>query len=243
MNIAESVFKSIQATASFPPGSIPKKSGVKRASQQIHVWECPSLKAARILAGKGYCPSVLNFASAKSPGGGFLRGAIAQEEYLARSSGLYACLKGHEMYSYHRALKTPIYSDYAIYTPGVPVFRGENSELLDNPFNVAFISCAAVNAGRVKQDYGDQVELEMRKRIYKILSISCHYRHDSIVLGAWGCGAFQNNPRDVAAWFKEILSHKFRDAFEKVVFAIIDESEEQGCLSAFENVFGEKDVK
>jgi uncharacterized protein (TIGR02452 family) len=62
---------------------------------------------------------LLNFASAKNPGGGFLGGSQAQEESLARSSGLYACLKGNKMYSINKQLKSNgLYSDCLIYSPG-----------------------------------------------------------------------------------------------------------------------------
>ena len=62
---------------------------------------------------------LLNFASAKSPGGGFLNGARAQEEYLARSSCLYQCIRWNPMYAFHRANDDPLYTDYAIYSPGL----------------------------------------------------------------------------------------------------------------------------
>ena len=56
-------------------------------------------------------------ASAKHPGGGFLGGARAQEESLARSSGLYACINGNPMYDHHKAHGDAMYTDYAIYSP------------------------------------------------------------------------------------------------------------------------------
>lgn len=75
--------------------------------------------------------AALNFASATHPGGGFLSGARAQEESIARSSGLFACLEGREMYSWHRSRLDAMYSDWIIYSPDVPVFRTDDGELLE----------------------------------------------------------------------------------------------------------------
>lgn len=78
---------------------------------------------------------VLNFASAKNPGGGFLRGSCAQEESLARSSALYHCLKQpfihKNFYDYHRRGRTGLYSNRMIYSPKVTVFKVKHSQYLD----------------------------------------------------------------------------------------------------------------
>jgi uncharacterized protein (TIGR02452 family) len=80
---------------------------------------------------------VLNFASAKNPGGGFLKGAQAQEESLARSSGLYASLlKGREYYDFHRSHSSLLYSDRIIYSPSCPIFRTDDGTLLEQPYLV-----------------------------------------------------------------------------------------------------------
>jgi uncharacterized protein (TIGR02452 family) len=73
-----------------------------------------TLSAATRLIQQGLKTVVLNFASATSPGGGFLNGARAQEEYLARSSCLYQCIRHNPMYEYHRTQNDPLYSDYMI---------------------------------------------------------------------------------------------------------------------------------
>src|SRR5205814_6023280 len=82
----------------------------------------------------------LTFASAKHPGGGFLGGARAQEESLARTSGLYACINGNPMYAFHQAHSDAMYTDYAIYSPDVPVFRNDEGQLLDQPYLCSFIT-------------------------------------------------------------------------------------------------------
>jgi uncharacterized protein (TIGR02452 family) len=95
-----------------------------------------------VAARRGLRPVALNFASATSPGGGFLSGARAQEECLARCSGLYACLADNPMYGFHRARRDALYSDYAVYSPDVPVFRSEDpaGTLLDEPWLCSFIT-------------------------------------------------------------------------------------------------------
>ena len=176
----------------------------------------------------------LNFASAKNPGGGFLGGSQAQEESLARSSGLYPCIEQiHDYYDYHRARKSCLYSDRMIYSPNVPVFRDDNNELLNRIYTVSIMTAPAVNCTRVKQS--DAVEA-MRIRIEKLLTACAANGHDTLILGAWGCGVFRNDPNDIAELFREQLENmKFYRVFKRVVFAVLDRSGAQTTLKAFEN--------
>ena len=187
----------------------------------------PTLAVTRALAESGHenvC--CLNFASAKNPGGGFLNGAQAQEESLARASGLYPCIsQKHAMYNANRRCKSCLYTDHMVYSPKVPVFRDDNDELLEDPFCVSFITAPAVNAGAVRKNEPRQaasIDTTMETRIEKILSLAVIHQHKTIVLGAWGCGVFRNNPTDVANWFHMHLVEKvtFAHAFDKVVFAV-----------------------
>jgi uncharacterized protein (TIGR02452 family) len=87
---------------------------------------------------------VLNFASAKNPGGGFLNGSQAQEETLARSSALYASLlQCRDFYDFHRSHDSLLYTDRMIYSPGCPIFRDDSGRLLDAPYAVDFITSPA----------------------------------------------------------------------------------------------------
>ena len=86
-------------------------------------YNATTLEVARGLADEGHRVAALNFASARNPGGGFLTGARAQEESLARASGLYAMLLDDPMYDHHRSRKDPLYTAWVIYSPDVPVFR------------------------------------------------------------------------------------------------------------------------
>src|SRR5207253_5281746 len=118
------------------------------AAPRVEVTAETTLSAARRLATTGARVIALNFASAKNPGGGFLAGSQAQEESLARSSALYACLEPQrEFYEHNRALRSALYSDHILFSPGVPVFRDDAGRLLDEPYLVSFITAPAVNAG------------------------------------------------------------------------------------------------
>jgi uncharacterized protein (TIGR02452 family) len=95
-------------------------------------------------------PGVLNFASAKNPGGGFLNGAMAQEEALAASSGLYNTLLRHKTYyEANRDCGTMMYTDHAIYSPNVVFYRDGEFKLLSNPVKASVLTLPAVNMGQV----------------------------------------------------------------------------------------------
>ena len=171
----------------------------------------------------------LNFASAKNAGGGFLTGAQAQEESLARTSGLYNCLnKTPEYYETNRKMKSCFYTDYMIYSPNVPFFKDNNGVKLDAIKKLSIITAPAVNTGVVKKQEPHRVyEIEnvMRQRINKVLAISKIHGHETLVLGAWGCGVFQNDPNDIARYFKDALLGDFKGHFKKIVFAIYSKNE------------------
>ncbi len=186
---------------------------------------------------------VLNFASAKNPGGGFLGGAQAQEESLARSSGLYSSLqKCWEHYQFHRSQGTCLYSDRMIYSPLCPVFRTDNGTLLEKPYLVDFITSPAPNAGAIRRNEPENVSHivpTLRERCAKVLALGAQRNCDALVLGAWGCGVFQNDPTTVAQVFSEQVGRDapFWGRFQKVVFAVLDNSAVQATLAAFQERF------
>lgn len=210
------------------------------------VTEETTLQAAQRLAASD--PLCLNFASAKNPGGGFLSGSQAQEESLARSSGLYSCLVPmSEMYDHNRRLNTCLYSDYMVYSPRVPVFRADDGSLLEAPFTTSFLTAPAPNAGAVRKNEPGSVGLirpTMAARMGKILWIAQEQGHSTLVLGAWGCGVFGNEPRMVAELFSELLGPRgmFFGCFERVVYAVFDRSPGREVLFAFQRRIEEADV-
>ncbi|HKL75786.1 MAG TPA: TIGR02452 family protein [Halanaerobiales bacterium] len=182
----------------------------------------------------------LNFASAKNPGGGFLNGSSAQEESLARSSALYPCIKQKkEMYDENKKYDSALYLDYMIYSPEVPVFREDSGSLLDNPYKVSMITAPAVNAGVVRsresKENENKIEKKMKYRIEKILSIALINKNRALVLGAFGCGVFRNNPEDVADYFRKFIKEdeRFNSYFDKIVFAVLDRSRKTETYNIF----------
>ncbi|MCA9715439.1 MAG: TIGR02452 family protein [Myxococcales bacterium] len=244
VSIRDAVDEAVEDTITYAPGQTVRFIPEEAHDTVIEVVNETTLEAARRLCTQGGERSValLNFASAKHPGGGFLGGSRAQEESLARSSGLYAALEGDEMYDYHRSRRDAIYSDYVIYSPGVPVFRDDDGALLDEPYRCAFVTSPAANAKAVLRHdprRGAAIRKAMRGRIEKIMKVAAYHGHDTYVLGAWGCGAFGNDAEEIAALFHEALGPAaFGGVFKHVVFAIIDWSNERRFLGPFARAFG-----
>lgn len=209
----------------------------ERASQletRVQVANESTLQASRRLADNALRPLALNFANGVHPGGGFLNGARAQEEVLCRSSALYGTLADDPMYEYPRGRPRPDSSDWVIYSPDVPVFRTDDGTELDCPRLLSFLTSAAPYAPVVGQpESGDLLQ----KRILRVLAIACAYGHQALFLGAWGCGAFANDPHRTAVDFRKALETDFRGCFSDVIFAVTDWSPERRFLGPFRDVF------
>ena len=203
--------------------------------------DCSTVDAILRLAGDGVAdPGVLNFASAKNPGGGFLNGAMAQEESIAASSGLYHTLIRHpEYYQNNRNCPSMIYTNHAIYSPEVVFFRNGRFELLEEPVTASVLTLPAVNMGQVIQKGEDvhTAETAMYERMKLALALFVQMNHRHLILGAYGCGVFRNDPYKIACWWKELLTGYFADTFDTVVFAVMDRSRKGECLRAFGEVF------
>jgi uncharacterized protein (TIGR02452 family) len=240
VEIGDLVRRAVVGTCSYPPGSsLPEVQGGEDQTR-IEVVNETTLAVAKRLIEAGHRPAALNFASARHPGGGFLGGARAQEESLARSSGLYACLAGNPMYDLHSGLRDALYTDYVIYSPEVPVFRGDDGTLLPAPYLVAFITSPAVNAKVVLErdrSRRKEIRLAMAARIHKVLAIAAAHNHDALVLGAWGCGVFGNDCQEIAELFHQALTVPFRGVFTRVIFAVVDWSGEQRFIGPFLRTF------
>ena len=213
-----------------------------RGSHQtaIEVTNETTLSAHRRHQAKGHNVVSLNFASGTHPGGGFLSGARAQEEYLCRSSALYLTLKDCPMYSYHRKHEDSggcLFSDAMIYSPDVPVFRDDEHALLPAIYLASFITCAAPLAKHANEAELANLPTFLGDRITKILSVAQSNGHNSLVLGAWGCGAYGNDGHEVASLFHRALTIEFAGSFKEVTFAIVDTSPEQRFIGPFAERF------
>ena len=223
------------AKVSVPPdASLPAPASVTFPETRIQVTNETTLGASRRLIENGLKPLALNFANGEYPGGNFLGGARAQEEALCRSSALYHTLVGDQMYEEHRKRPLQDSTDWAIYSPDVPVFRADDGIELDEPWLLSFITCAAPYAPDVGQPISGDL---LKQRIHRVLAIARAYGYQALVLGAWGCGAFANDTRRTAIDFRQALENEFRGAFSDVVFAITDWSPERVFLGPFRDVF------
>ena len=228
-------------TVSYPAGArLPQfVPGVHQTRFEVN--NETTLSASRRLTLEGFNVCALNFASAKHPGGGFLGGARAQEESLCRSSGLYGCITGDPMYREHAPTRGGFYTNAAIYSPGVPVFRDDDGDLMPDPFRCGFVTSPAVNAGTYLKDGGGKqkdVTREMAERIDKVLTVMAGLGHDAAVLGAWGCGVFRNDPEIIAGLFREAMVTRFSGAFNVVSFAVLDWSADRHFIDPFAERFG-----
>ncbi|HEY6722648.1 MAG TPA: TIGR02452 family protein [Polyangiaceae bacterium] len=188
--------------------------------------------------------AVLNFASARNPGGGFLTGAVAQEEELCRCSGLYpTLLTQRRYYDQNRSETTLLYTDAIIYSPRVPFVRvATKKPLLEQPFFASVITAPAPNAGalaRSEPHSAVHLRATFERRWANVLAVAEHNRDRVLILGAWGCGAFRNEPALVAESAKTMLSsRRFSGSFERIVFAIPGKGERsRQNLQAFREVF------
>ena len=178
---------------------------------------------------KGTIPCVLNFASFTRPGGGFIKGSFAQEEALCHVSNLYNVLlafKDHYDNNYKKiSFNSGLYDNWAIYSPAI-YFKVVDFEAYAN-----VITCAAPNytVYKEKSDNDTLYDEVLRSRIKYVLDIARDNEQKILILGAFGCGVFGNDPYKVATMFKSLLRNY---KFEKVIFAIPHTNNE-----AFKKVF------
>lgn len=204
------------------------RPGPSFAETGVEVRNETTLDAGRRLLDEGLRPLALNFANGLHPGGGF-RGARAQEEVLCRSSALFATLEGDLMYETHGKRHDRESSDWAILSPDVPVFRMDDGTALDEPWPLSVITCAAPVAENVGQPRaGDLLEA----RIHRVLAIATARGYETLVLGAWGCGAFGNDPVRTARDFRSALEDWCRiDILRKLPMATKTLTEKIEALS------------
>jgi len=157
--------------------------------------------------------------------------------------GDYPCINQmQQMYEVNRSYRSCLYTDHMIYSPRVPVVRDDEGVLLEEPYCVSFLTVPAVNAGAVRNNEPESTNLiaaTMIRRMEQLLSIAVLHGHEHLILGAWGCGVFKNDPIDVAQWFHDhLFGATFRERFTTVVFAVTDWSDERRFIGPFEKRFG-----
>lgn len=198
-------------------------------------------QAAQRLSASGPV-SVLSFASARNVGGGFMNGAKAQEEDLHRCAGVYRCLEtARGYYEANRATSSLLYTDHLIYAPLVPWVRVDGRTLLEEPFLASIITAPAPNAGehlRRQPDGHAAVRETLHRRAGYVLATAITRGERRLVLGAWGCGVFRNDPSEVVAvWHDWLVERGWQQHFEHVHMAVWDRTRSQHVWQAFEAQF------
>ena len=236
VKIADAVSVAIAGTRLYLPGDVVTPAGPPAATPIVEVTYESTLVAGRRAGEDAAC---LVFASAKNAGGGFLGGAEAQEESIARASALYPCLRSApDFYAFHRDQRDLRYSDRVIYSPGVPVFRDDKGRFLDQPYRVAFLTAAAPNLGAIlrnQPEHSADVPAVLTRRAKRVLTVAAVHGHRTLVLGAWGCGVFRNDAATVANAFAEAL--RVVNLFDRVIFAVYDRMPGTPVRAAFESAF------
>lgn len=192
----------------------------KKNKATINVVKKTTVEALEIY-GLGDVYAVLNFASAKHPGGGVLRGAVAQEEALARASSLFPAIEKCQEF-YNPVPSAPYYSDRIIYSTPIYIFKNDYGQDIE-PIECEVITCAAPNYSFI-----DNIDIQkhkdvIRRRFTKVLMSAIENNQRNLILGAWGCGVFKN-PADINAQiFREVLDN-YSNYFDDIIFAIPDDT-------------------
>ena len=207
-----------------------------RYQTEIKVINQDCLYAAKELVDDGFAPAVVNFASFAVPGGGVRKGSRAQEENICRRTNLFESIfrfidtlaKEYGLPLEDKRYPLPVHHG-AIYSPSISVFRASEDKdyaFLDEPFAVDIITIAALKHPELdaKGHLNAWSKSITKEKIRTMLNLAIYWENDSIVLGAFGCGAYGNPPEDVATLFKEVLNEpEYKDKFEKVIFAVLDD--------------------
>lgn len=179
--------------------------------------------------------AILNFASYTNPGGMFIKGSRAQEESLCAESFLYNVLKQFpEYYEYNKDHRNNcLYDNHALYSPSILFNRGDVFRTAD------VITCAAPNFKAAKKYHNVDAtsnSLALLQRCKLVLDIADENSVDYLILGAFGCGVFGQDPTEVASTFKRLLDYN-KHYFTKVIFAVPKGLHKEN-YEAFKSVFG-----
>ncbi len=256
--LRESVERSVADTTYYPADEFPALPKGADRRGRVRVSRSKTLEAAVLLHKDwpGRKIAVLNFASATNPGGGVRSGSSAQEESLCRCSTLYPALEQKRMwdlyYGVNRALADPLHTDACIYSPGIVICKTDESvprRLPEGDFvPIDVITCAAPNlrekpSNAYNPDAGDAVsvtpdelyELHL-KRARHVLHIAAANGVELLVLGAFGCGAFRNDPNVVAKAYRDALK-EYGGYFDLIEFAVYCRERETENYDAFRRQF------
>ena len=203
--------------------------------------------------------AVLNFASAVNPGGGVERGSSAQEEDICRCTTLFPVLTQPSLamsfYEPNRKARNPLHTDDLIYSPDIVIIRSDDDAMErldpDEWCKVDIITCAAPDLRPPRPDrFHPNIKPEpvhiTRDELYElhltraqhILNVAAGQGVDILILGAFGCGAFMNDPAIVARAYADAL-REYAQYFDVIEFAVYCSPFDQKNYKAFKDVFAE----
>lgn len=234
INLTQLVNNAVNSSVLLNPNDpVYFKGDIKQNNKpNIYVTQETTLESAYRYSDSNVC--VLNFASAYHPGGAFMAGALAQEESIARSSALYHTLCNHDEYYAENKLADSLYLDYTIYSPDVPVIKKDNGEWLDKPYLISVVTSPAPNYSACDSELRKEIKEVLDRRMVIILRTMILNGHRNIVLGAWGCGVFGNDPWVVSSLFKKNL--ELLPYFDNIEFAVYANKSSE-TYKAFETTF------
>lgn len=185
---------------------------------------------------------VLNFANPHRPGGGIRSKPGTQEEHLCVKTTVLCSLETEEAWPFYQTnldCGTQAQTDMILFSPNTMVIRNPDLSLREDPFPVAVMTVSAPIASRMEESELPNLENILNSRIHGMLRAAAAEGYTRLVLGAWGCGNFGNDPELVARLFHDNLVGNF----EEVTMAVFDNSEDQYRYSCFEKYFGNMDAE
>lgn len=222
---------SVRNTKVYSPDSVFNVTSTVKDTEII-VEDLDTVSALEKYRGKEKI-ALLNFASYKHAGGGFLVGSRAQEESICHVSFLYNVLSEFTdtYYAWNNEHKNKgLYLNRALYSPSI---------LFEDKYYCDVITCASPNRSifkRYKTVSEEENEEVLRSRLKFILDIARENEVNTLILGAIGCGVFAQEPTMVANIFQEYLDTEYR-CFDKVIFAV-PQSKGNNNFKVFKEIFG-----
>ena len=245
--------KMIEGTKFYGKAANVNHKALPRYETELKVIDNDTIYAAKDLIDRGLNPCVLNMASFHKPGGGVVEGSSAQEENIFRRTNIFKSLYQFHSIGENYGIKQkderyPLEMYYGgIYTPHVTVFKGSDDTRytpLEEPFEIGVVSVSAIKKptltdGKLQPWVVDATKCKIRQ----ILDIALENGHDSLILSAFGCGAYKTPPTEMAKLFKEVInSDKYKGAFKVIHFAIINLASTNGGHNPEGNFKPFKDV-
>jgi len=235
--------KKIVNSRTEDPVSITYKSGFREDPADVIVENLDTVSAIVKYGKTSLKVCALNMASPKWAGGGVATGARAQEECLFRCSDLFDTVT-QDLY--------PLRDNHFLYTQDAAFIKDKDYNVMDDVV-CDVITIAAVNLNKdsyydkVKEEYVNVITdkednyYDLTKQKIRSIFLECREnRVNNIVLGAWGCGVFKNDPKDIAKMFKDVLVGEGYDHyFRNVVFAVInDKNSVDNNYEIFKEILG-----